>query len=262
MWMLETVLVAFSMFSALPVPQIEWNGKNMRYAMCAFPLVGAVIGLACWLWSLLGGLLRRSSRMRGQAHTFESEGIHKVVGPVSTALWRDVDQISIIRIRLGWIENDLLHLRDLDQEGIIGFSGHSSEPEADVIEMIDFFKIAGQLRKLLQILNVLCVVADLILQIFSFGFILRQPGRQVLKVFVCGLLVQSAAAKIPELSRNVQRTQKRFCRRQGFLPWVRPFKGDQVLAACHPGGFHGMKLFIDETGADHIVNGVRGTGDG
>ena len=65
MWMLETVLVAFSMFSALPVPQIEWNGKNMRYAMCAFPLVGAVIGLACWLWSLLGGLLRLPGLLMG-----------------------------------------------------------------------------------------------------------------------------------------------------------------------------------------------------
>ena len=40
---LETVAVAFSMFSALPMPQISWEKRNMRYALCAFPLVGGVI---------------------------------------------------------------------------------------------------------------------------------------------------------------------------------------------------------------------------
>ena len=41
---LQTIAVAFAMFSALPVPQFAWNQKNMRYAMCAFPLIGVVIG--------------------------------------------------------------------------------------------------------------------------------------------------------------------------------------------------------------------------
>ena len=47
----ETILVAFAMFSALPVPQPVWNERNMRYALCAFPLVGAVCGGAWWAWS-------------------------------------------------------------------------------------------------------------------------------------------------------------------------------------------------------------------
>ena len=50
---LQTIAVAFAMFSALPVPQFAWNQKNMRYAMCAFPLIGAVIG---GLWCLCGAL--------------------------------------------------------------------------------------------------------------------------------------------------------------------------------------------------------------
>ena len=50
---LETVAVAFSMFSALPMPQISWEKRNMRYALCAFPLVGGVIGGLCWLWGEL-----------------------------------------------------------------------------------------------------------------------------------------------------------------------------------------------------------------
>ena len=50
---LQTIAVAFAMFSAIPVPQFEWNEKNMRYAMCAFPLIGIVIGAA---WCVCGAL--------------------------------------------------------------------------------------------------------------------------------------------------------------------------------------------------------------
>ena len=35
MIVLQTIAVAFAMFSAVPVPQFEWNAKNMRYALCA-----------------------------------------------------------------------------------------------------------------------------------------------------------------------------------------------------------------------------------
>ena len=53
----ETIAVAFSMFSAIPMPQFQWNEKNMRYALCAFPLIGAVIGGISWgAWSLCGWL--------------------------------------------------------------------------------------------------------------------------------------------------------------------------------------------------------------
>ena len=48
--MLESVIVAFSMYSKLPMPRIEWNKKNMRYALAFFPLVGVVIGAAQYLW--------------------------------------------------------------------------------------------------------------------------------------------------------------------------------------------------------------------
>ena len=48
--MISTVIVAFSMFSAIPMPQTEWTNKSMRYALCAFPLIGAVIGALVCLW--------------------------------------------------------------------------------------------------------------------------------------------------------------------------------------------------------------------
>ena len=50
MIVVETVLVAFAMFSALPAPQIVWNERNMRYTMCAFPLIGLVCGGVWWAW--------------------------------------------------------------------------------------------------------------------------------------------------------------------------------------------------------------------
>lgn len=41
---LQTLAVAFGMFSAVPLPQPVWNKQNMRYALCAFPAVGLVSG--------------------------------------------------------------------------------------------------------------------------------------------------------------------------------------------------------------------------
>ena len=65
MVVLETIIVAFSMFSALPMPQIEWNSRNMRYSLLAFPLIGAVIGGVCWLWAALCLALGLPAILRG-----------------------------------------------------------------------------------------------------------------------------------------------------------------------------------------------------
>ena len=65
MIVLETVAVAFSLFSAIPMPQFAWNARNMRYSLCAFPLVGAVIALALWGWEKLCILLSLPAVLRG-----------------------------------------------------------------------------------------------------------------------------------------------------------------------------------------------------
>ena len=44
----NSFLIAVSMYSRIPVPQAEWNERNMRYALCFFPLIGAVIGAVCY----------------------------------------------------------------------------------------------------------------------------------------------------------------------------------------------------------------------
>ncbi len=48
--MFNALKIAFSMYSKIPMPHTEWNEKNMRYAMCFFPFVGAVIGFLYYLW--------------------------------------------------------------------------------------------------------------------------------------------------------------------------------------------------------------------
>lgn len=44
--------VAFSLYSAIPVPQIPWEKKTMRWALGFLPLVGVLAGAleALWLW--------------------------------------------------------------------------------------------------------------------------------------------------------------------------------------------------------------------
>ena len=66
---LSSVLIAFSMFSALPVPQIEWTEKNMRLSLCAFPLVGLLIGFLMWGWSELSMFFALPDVLRGAGLT-------------------------------------------------------------------------------------------------------------------------------------------------------------------------------------------------
>ena len=51
----ETIAAAFSMFSALPVPCVEWNERNTRWLLAVFPLVGIVTGGLCRGWVVLCG---------------------------------------------------------------------------------------------------------------------------------------------------------------------------------------------------------------
>ena len=46
---LEPMIIAFSMYSKIPMPRIEWNKKNMKYTMCFFPLIGVVTGAIIYL---------------------------------------------------------------------------------------------------------------------------------------------------------------------------------------------------------------------
>ncbi|MDR0925293.1 MAG: adenosylcobinamide-GDP ribazoletransferase [Hungatella sp.] len=40
-----SLVIAFSMYSRIPMPQMEWTKERMKYVMCFFPFIGVVIGL-------------------------------------------------------------------------------------------------------------------------------------------------------------------------------------------------------------------------
>ncbi|MBR1853423.1 MAG: adenosylcobinamide-GDP ribazoletransferase [Lachnospiraceae bacterium] len=45
---LRSFAIAFGTYSKIPMPHFEWKEEDMRYSLCFFPLVGAVIGLLVW----------------------------------------------------------------------------------------------------------------------------------------------------------------------------------------------------------------------
>jgi adenosylcobinamide-GDP ribazoletransferase len=63
--LLRSLLLAFSSFSSIPVPQMEWREGNMRYLMCCFPVIGIVIALVLAAWMWLSGVLGFGSVLFG-----------------------------------------------------------------------------------------------------------------------------------------------------------------------------------------------------
>ena len=56
MHILKSLIIAFSIYSKIPVPQFEWKEEDMKYMLCFFPWIGAVIGVGVYLWSCLCGI--------------------------------------------------------------------------------------------------------------------------------------------------------------------------------------------------------------
>ena len=49
----KAFIVAFSIYSKIPMPRFNWESDDMKYHLCFFPWVGAVIGGVEFLWYLL-----------------------------------------------------------------------------------------------------------------------------------------------------------------------------------------------------------------
>ncbi|MEE0419637.1 MAG: adenosylcobinamide-GDP ribazoletransferase [Lachnospiraceae bacterium] len=55
--LVRSFFIAFSMYSKIPMPRTEWTKESMKYSMCFFPLIGAVIGGLVVLWNSLSVFL-------------------------------------------------------------------------------------------------------------------------------------------------------------------------------------------------------------
>lgn len=62
--LLASCAIAFSTYSRIPMPQVPWDEKNMRYTLAFFPLVGAAVGAVFWAVGWLCGLLELGPILR------------------------------------------------------------------------------------------------------------------------------------------------------------------------------------------------------
>lgn len=80
MSVLSPIIMAFSCFSVIPMPHLDWDDAHMRYMMAAFPLVGVAIGACVLLWGHLCVALELGQILYGAGLTviplLISGGIH------------------------------------------------------------------------------------------------------------------------------------------------------------------------------------------
>jgi len=55
--LIKSIIIAFSIYSKIPVMQFEWKEEDMKYMLCFFPWIGAVIGGCVYLWCFLCRIL-------------------------------------------------------------------------------------------------------------------------------------------------------------------------------------------------------------
>lgn len=65
MRLMRAIALAFSTYSRIPMPRVDWSEENQRYSMCFFPLVGLAVGLVLWLWLWLCDLWALGAFARG-----------------------------------------------------------------------------------------------------------------------------------------------------------------------------------------------------
>ena len=51
--MLKSLALAFSCFTRLPVPKVDWNRRNLRFMLAWLPVVGIAVGLLTAIWWLI-----------------------------------------------------------------------------------------------------------------------------------------------------------------------------------------------------------------
>ena len=50
---IRSVILVFSTYTRIPVPQVKWDEDTMKISIAFLPLIGAVLGGAVWVWQFL-----------------------------------------------------------------------------------------------------------------------------------------------------------------------------------------------------------------
>ena len=53
MKLLRACIIAFSMYSRIPMPHVKWEEEDMQYSFCFFPAIGVLTGVVYIFWWLL-----------------------------------------------------------------------------------------------------------------------------------------------------------------------------------------------------------------
>ena len=64
---IQSLIVTLSMYTAIPMPMVEWNEKNLKYCMAFLPVVGLLIGAAEYLLFFVCRMAEVSSVLYGAA---------------------------------------------------------------------------------------------------------------------------------------------------------------------------------------------------
>lgn len=62
---MEPIIIAFAMYSKIPVPNVEWSDKNMRYALSFLPLIGIVTGIGFYILYYICTSLEFAGTLKG-----------------------------------------------------------------------------------------------------------------------------------------------------------------------------------------------------
>ena len=65
MIMLDSLRMAFSLYSIIPVPHAQWNEKSMKYCICFLPLIGGVVAAVQYLAFKILSMLSFGDVFRG-----------------------------------------------------------------------------------------------------------------------------------------------------------------------------------------------------
>lgn len=64
MTIVRAIVSAFACFSAIPMPNLPWDERNLRYLLAALPLVGVAVGGVLRVWALACDALGAGSMLR------------------------------------------------------------------------------------------------------------------------------------------------------------------------------------------------------